>query len=359
VAERRRPGKQLWKPSATLTRMFLTALPGLAPLVRRELASLPGLTVVETGFDGRADLVLVEATPEGRDALYRLRTIEDVFVEVGRTPRAAGDEARWIADRIWRPTRVREALAVWSAAWPTRSAITFRVIARVLQERSFMRTELRRRLSDAIRADKPGWQLGDPAELEVWVSEYRPGLLIAGLRLTDVRMRQHGGRRVERYGALRPAVAAAMVDLAGPPSGLLLDPCCGSGTILSEAVSAGWTVEGVDVDAGAVRAARRNVPGASVAAGDARSLDLPDASVAACVANLPFGRQHTALGGGKEWLGAVLGEIARVTRPEGRVVLLHPAIPTAIVPGQLVLRDSFELRLLGVTTRLLGFRRRR
>jgi 23S rRNA G2445 N2-methylase RlmL len=336
--------------------MFVMALPGLAPLVKRELGLLPGVTVADTGFDGRSDLVLIEATEKAREALYRLRTVEDVFVEVGKTSRAAGDEARWIAERIWRPTRVQRALNVWQQARGAAGPLSFRVIARVLQERSFVRTELRRRLAEAIAATRPGWRIGDPAQLEAWISEYRSGQLIAGLRLTDFRMRQHGGRRTERHGALRPAVAAAMVDLAGPPSGLLLDPCCGSGTILSEARSAGWSVEGFDIDADAVRSAQRNVPGAPVAVGDARSLDLAADSVAACVANLPFGGQHAVAGSSEEWLRAVLAEMARVTRPGGQVVLLHPAIPARCVPRGLVLRDHFDLRLLGARTRILVYR---
>ena len=64
--------------------------------------------------------------------------------------------------------------------------------------------------------------------------EYQPGKIVAGLRVSDLRMRQHEGRDIERSGALRPTVAAAMVHLAGKPDGILLDPC-GSGTILAEA----------------------------------------------------------------------------------------------------------------------------
>jgi tRNA G10 N-methylase Trm11 len=44
-----------------------------------------------------------------------------------------------------------------------------------------------------------------------------------------------------------------MVQLAGVPSGVLLDPCCGSGTILREALEVGWEAVGSDLDPSASR----------------------------------------------------------------------------------------------------------
>jgi tRNA G10 N-methylase Trm11 len=191
----------------------------------------------------------------------------------------------------------------------------------------------------------------------VWVSEYAQGRFVAGLRLSDERMRQHGGRVVEREGALRPTVARAMVLLAGEPSGAALDPCCGSGTILRELLAGGWEARGLDIDPDAVQAARRNAPGVAVRVGDARSLELADQSVAACVSNLPFGQQYSVQGDVYPWLRSVLGEMARVTRPGGRVVLLVPQLPRAVVPGTLRLRDRFRIRLLGTTTSIWVFDR--
>jgi 23S rRNA G2445 N2-methylase RlmL len=338
--------------------MFATSVPGLAPLVRRELAELDGIAVTGSGFDGRSDVILFEADRGQRDTALSLRTTEDVFVEVGRTLRAEGDDPGWIAGRIWRPGRVQRALSVWSAAArPLAASMTFRVIARVLQEGSFLRTDLRRQLQQSISREKPRWRLGDPAQLEVWISEYEPGKLVAGLRLSDVRMRQHGGRDVQRQGALRPTVAAAMVGLAGPPRGVLLDPCAGSGTILAEAVASGWTAEGFDIDPVAVESVLRNVPRAAVRTGDARKLGLADCSVAACVSNLPFGRQFEVQGETTAWLRAVLGEMARVTRPGGQVVVLVPHLPRATVPDGLELRHRYQIRLLGTRTTIWAFDR--
>jgi 23S rRNA G2445 N2-methylase RlmL len=341
-----------------MTRMFVTAVPGLGRMVGRELGRLPGIVVRDAGFDGRSDVVLFETGRASRSAVVDLGLAEDVFVEVGRTLRAEGDRSGWIAGRLWRPERVQRPLSVWAeAVRPLARSMTFRVIVRVLQERSFLRTELRHQLTRAIQVDRPRWRGEDPAQIEVWASEYAPGRFVAGLRLSDERMRQHGGRVEEREGALRPTVARAMALLAGEPGGVALDPCCGSGTILRELLAAGWEGRGLDIDPDAVRAARRNAPGAEVRVGDARRLELADQSVAACVSNLPFGRRYRIQGDMHAWLRSVLGEMVRVTRPGSRVVLLVPQLPRAVVPGPLRLRDRSRIRLLGTATTIWVFDR--
>jgi SAM-dependent methyltransferase len=343
--QRARPG---------VTRMFASVVAGTAPLVSRELGRLPGVRVTDTGWDGRSDLILIEVDRGHREAAASLRSVEDLYLEVGRAARADGDRPPLIAQRVWRRERVEKALSAWSqAVRPLSGAMGYRVIARVLQERSFRRTALREALSAAIARDRPRWKIADPAQIEVWIAEYRPGLLVAGLRLSDAAMRQHGGRAVERPGALRPTVAAMMIGQAGPPDGILLDPCCGSGTILAEALAAGWTAaRGGDIDPDAVQAARANVPGAQVGQGDARQLALGDAAVGAVVSNLPFGRQYAVPGDPSDWLTAVLAEMARVTRPGGRVVLLAPDLPAGTLPPRLRGAGRDRLRLLGTPTTL-------
>jgi 23S rRNA G2445 N2-methylase RlmL len=339
--------------------MFASVVPGMAALVARQLDQLRGIRVIDTGFDGRSDLVLFDVDRGRRELLWSLRTIEDLFVEVGRTMRSSSDRPQRIAGRIWRPERVEKALSVWAAeVRPLAGTMTYRVIARVLQERSFLRTELRKALTQAISTDKPRWRFADPAQVEVWASEYQAGRIVAGLRLSDVSMRQHDGREVERSGALRPTVAAMMVSLAGRPDGTLLDPCCGSGTILSEAAALGWRhIRGGDIDPEAVEIARRNAPTAQVDQWDLRRLDRPDSSVSAIVANLPFGQQFEVQGSMSTWLAEALDEMARVTRPGGRLVLLTPNIPARVLPAGVRLRSNDVVRLLGTRTMLWVFDR--
>src|SRR5579875_2808666 len=79
------------------------------------------------------------------------------------------------------------------------------------------------------------------------------------------------------------------------PPMTVLDPCCGSGTILIEAALQGASVYGGDSDPRALDAARTNIAAAGVQASvqgwDAQALPLADASIDRVICNLPWGRQ--------------------------------------------------------------------
>ena len=356
---------------------FAATVPGLGVLLAGELAGHPGLEPDrEIGGDGRADLVSFRISRGAAFRLNDLRLAEDVFAEISAARRAAPVR---LAAALVPPAGLERALSAWaSRVRPLSSAMTFRAVVRVLDESQFKRTELRTALERAIGAARPRWRIADPADLEVWAVESRRGWFVSGLRLSDQRMRQHGeGRARERHGALRPVVAAAMVRLAsaeaartgplaraeagrtGPLAdagpGPLLDPCCGSGTIVAEAVAAGWAARGCDIDPEAVSAARANVPAADIQKGDALRLPYPDGTFGAVVANLPFGRQFR-LHVGWDGIGPALREAARVTRPGGRVVVLVPP-PIPQQTGGLTLTGSYPIRLLGVPARIWAFDR--
>jgi 23S rRNA G2445 N2-methylase RlmL len=332
------------------------SVPGLGRLLAAEIRERLASTTINIGSDGRSDVALFTVDHAAFSRIGDLRLAEDVFVEVGRTLRSEGDHPRWIVNRIWKRARIERALALWRQQSRRGRGATYRVVTRVQSERAFRRTDLRRELEAAIAHSQRNWKQADPAALEVWITEYARGQFVAGLRLSSAAMRQHKGRAIERRGALRPTVAAAMVRLAGK-GGQLLDPCCGSGTILLEATNVGWDVFGMDIDSRSVKIARSNVPTARVEVADVRSLPFDANSFDACVSNLPFGRQFRVDEPIEHWLSKATHELSRVTRVGGRLVLLTPVLPTSILPEALTLRHETHIRLLGIPTVIWGLER--
>ena len=338
-------------------RYVATAVPGIGELLAKQFALLPRARDAEViGNDGRNDIVAVDS--RGTLPFNDLRSAEDLFAQVGEVHRPRGLPS--MIETLMRPEGMERALSAYANHQrPLHSRMGYRVISRVLSEKEFLRTALRDELSKRIGKVHPRWMEADPGELEFWVLEVRPNHFVLCLRLTRANFRQRGGRVEERPGALRPSIAAAMVQLAGADDdndgqarGPLLDPCCGSGTILSEARAAGWDpVIGTDIDVDAVRVARRNVAGAEISKADARELAAADGSVGAVVSNLPFGGQYTVPGNPREWLDTVIGEAARVVRPGGRIVMLTAAGRTAgsVIARhpRLELEQRIEVRVLG------------
>jgi predicted RNA methylase len=282
---------------------FVSTVPGLGPLVMREARRL-GLSPGRVTNDGRADLVAFNCPPP------RLRTAEAVFTAV---PDVA---------RVRKPVRL---------------------VVRVQDESRFTRHELRRSLER--RLGRFATSSEDAAEL--WVLQARDRQLWIGLRQRSERSR----RSVELPGALRPAVASAMLELVAAP-GPIVDLCCGTGTIPRAATSA---IAG-DNDAAAVRAAHANGVRLLMRA-DARRAPLRADCAAAVVTNLPFGRQHVVQGSPVAWYRRVLSEALRIA-PQA-VVLAPATTPFKQALGRLDadLAGRYEITLLGNRTVIWDVRR--
>jgi SAM-dependent methyltransferase len=326
-------------------------LPGLGPLVQEELHERMGLRVGRVESDGRGDVVPF-SLPVGHPT-PRPRLAEEVLAQVGMV---RGEVTLpGLVARLWDKTRFLATLAVLPRRRGGR-AHTFRILVRLTSERRFRRTQLRDQLVAAVRHSYPRWRQADPARFELWALQTGHATYRLGLRLT----RRARSREVERPGALRPVLAAAMVWLAGRPERPLLDPCCGSGTIVSEALAVGLKAVGTDRSWEGIWVARANLPvGAWLAIADAMALPFPGHALGGIVANLPFGQRYQVVGDHASWLGRSFAEFLRVVEPGGRIVLLHPDSP-AFERGVLSkhrhrLRRRQPVTVLGLPTTIWAF----
>lgn len=318
---------------------FAATVLGLGPILAAEAGTLD-LRPGATESDGRADLIPFGRTDWG--AIGALRTAEDVFIQIAQLRLA--ETARATARQLG-IEQVAEGVSALAAV-EGRRARRLRLVVRLRQERRFTCTQLRealvRRLDDQVA------EAGDRAAAELWVISTSKSALRVGLRVRTLGTRSRQPRRVERPGAVRPAVAAGMVRLL-PRQGIVLDPCCGTGTIAIEAASVGFLAVAGDLDPAAVAVARAN--GAAVVLRlDARRLPLAADGVDAVVTNLPFGRQHRVQGSPIAWYRRALQEALRVA-PD-LVVLAAPTLPFRQALGRLDVRlkARYDLTLLGNRT---------
>ncbi|WP_249713825.1 class I SAM-dependent methyltransferase [Rhizomonospora bruguierae] len=125
-----------------------------------------------------------------------------------------------------------------------------------------------------------------------------------------------------RFGDDLPAYAAAIAESAIPGGGVAIDVGCGTGRALPalrDAVGPTGTVLGIDLTPQMLDVARPRADAthAGLILADARRLPLPDAAVDAVFAAGLITHLPDAADG--------LRELARVTRPGGRLVLFHPS----------------------------------
>ncbi|HEV3120030.1 MAG TPA: methyltransferase domain-containing protein [Gemmataceae bacterium] len=325
MAQRR--GKQ-----ESLPPCYAMVFPGLEAIAEEEIAAdLHGDVKRSSGE------IVVFRVPEIDAALLQLRTVEDVFL------------LAWGTDKLSRRATDLERIRRWTshdADWNRLLSIhhtirpkpkgkpTYRLVTQMTGEHGYRRTDARKALAEGLSGKLPAsWRHAEEdAAVEIWLTIIG-GTAVCGVRLSDRTMRHRKYKLEHLPASLRPTVAAAMVHLADiKPGEVVLDPMCGAGTILAEALA--WArhcnvrlgrVVGGDIEKSALRAAEpnlRRLGEVTLTRWDARALPLADQSVDRIVCNPPFGKQLASPEEIGPLYGDALADWNRVLRPGGRAVLL-------------------------------------
>jgi tRNA (guanine10-N2)-dimethyltransferase len=163
---------------------------------------------------------------------------------------------------------------------------------------------LERRLGEIIlgMAEKAKVNLQNPQK--TFAGILTDNKLVFGLKLADVPPKSFMERRPKKKpffhpSAMPPKLARCMVNLAKPKAGdLILDPFCGTGSILIEAALIGCRILGMDIQKRMARGSLKNfkhfgIEPEGVIVGDAKN--PPVQEVDCVVADPPYGRSATTL----------------------------------------------------------------
>ena len=305
-------------------KLFALTTRGLESIGAAELEQRADVTISAIAYRR----IALQATGDP-GALLDLRTIDDLFVDIGcwtdiGRPRSTLETVRRRATQLDLSAALRLCATVRTI--PARPS--FSVTASFVGKRNYSSDEIKAALAEGIAASY-GWpyhaddRLAD-LNIRIFIEHEQA---FVGVRLSGQPLHERRYKQVHRPGSLKPTVAAALALLAGAQPGMLLvDPCCGAGTIPIEAALAGALAQGGDHDPEAVVAAQRNVQAAGldlpIQRWDVRDLPLGSASVASVATNLPWGRQIAVDAALVTFYRQALHEIARVLVPGGRLAIL-------------------------------------
>jgi tRNA G10 N-methylase Trm11 len=192
----------------------------------------------------------------------------------------------------------------------------------------FQRQDLARFLTKSMA--ERGYTFDDDIEDEVWMFCIDESWYF-GLPLFKSRALRED-RAQEREGALPPTIAAALAFASVPRSNdIVLDPCCGSGTVLAEfhTYARGARLIGRDLDSHAVKIARKNLAVLTggpleeidIAQADSRTASAPE-GLTLTLANLPFGVQFGDRASNPALYRDLIQASLKATSPEWRGLFL-------------------------------------
>ena len=230
----------------------------------------------------------------------------------------------------------------------------FSVTASHVGKRNYSSDEIKQHVADALTASRPWQYTQNDADADLNVRLFIEGEGVdVGARLAKGPLYKRDYAVADYPGSLKPPLAAALIRIAAPRAGqILLDPFCGSGTILLESLPLGLQILAGDISSHAVESCRnRNL---DVRQWDARSLPLEDSSVDRIVSNLPWGDQSVIKTESAGFYHDICREMERVLKPDGKIVLLT-TLAEQVQFSSLRLELNREISLFGKRPAILKF----
>lgn len=315
---------------------YAMVLPGLEEVSGEEIQEVLGVEV-KRSIRGTVVFRPDEIDP----AILTLRTTEDVFLLAWGTDKLTYRAQDLQSIQRWTAKEVKwdQLFKVHHLVRPLKSRPTYRLVVQMHGTHGYRRSDAREALAAGLRGKIPAnWRPAEEnATVEIWLT-IDNNTAVCGVRLSDRTMRHKTYKTEHMPASLRPTVAAAMVRLGEiKPKQVVVDPMCGAGTILAEALLVRNRyrehkpcILGGDLFVSPMVATAGNIRGlgrAGLARWDARQLPLPDESVDRIISNPPFGKQLSRPEEIGQLYQDMLLEYHRVLRPRGKAVLLVSDVP--------------------------------
>ncbi|MCS7120818.1 MAG: TRM11 family methyltransferase [Nitrososphaerota archaeon] len=230
--------------------------------------------------------------------------------------------------------------------------------------RQISRTYLEGRIGEIILKKVEGAKVDLTAPQKIFFGILASDRFIFGLKLADVKPKSFEERCPKRRlfthaTTMPPKLARCMVNLAQPrPGSLILDPFCGTGSILIEAGLIGCQVLGFDVKRYMVRGCGKNLTSFGIkpnglCVSDARLIPLRNETVDCIVTDPPYGTASSTIGLTlREVLDRFFASASRVIRKGGRICLAAPKTINVKMIGEKSGFTLLESHLIHVHRRL-------